>query len=161
MKFADIDASRYDRDVGHSGFFSREHKMIISSLSSRWLAALVILGLVFHLGCEKKESAGESSTERASVQSVPVKIPSAGYEFETPVRITAGDEYVSVESPGYACPTLADVDEDGKLDLVVGQFNNGYMQFCKNIAAENESPEFAAAEWIKTGDDRAVVPGVW
>lgn len=135
--------------------------MKTSSLSSRWLTALAIMGLTFQTGCEKKESAGESSTESASVQPATKKTPSANYEFETPVRLKAGDEYVSVEAPGYACPTLADVDEDGKLDLVVGQFNNGHMQFFKNIAADGESPEFAAAEWIKTGDDRAVVPGVW
>ncbi len=91
----------------------------------------------------------------------PKMAPPSQYMFETPVRIKAGDEYVSVESPGYACPTLADVDGDGLEDLVVGQFNNGSMQFCKNIASPSEPPEFAEAVWIKTGDKRAIVPGVW
>lgn len=82
-------------------------------------------------------------------------------EFEEPVRIKAGDDVVSVESPGYACPTMADVDGDGQDDLVVGQFREGNMQFCKNIAPHGESPRFAPPQWLMTGDDRANVPGVW
>ena len=81
--------------------------------------------------------------------------------FEAPIRLKAGDNIVSVESPGYACPTIADVDGDGRQDLVVGQFAGGYMQFCRNVAALGQPPEFAAAEWLKSGDDRAEVPGVW
>jgi uncharacterized protein (DUF2141 family) len=56
---------------------------------------------------------------------------------------------------------MADVDGDGKEDLVVGQFNQGHMLFCRNISADGESPKFASAAWIMSGDDRAVVPGVW
>lgn len=81
--------------------------------------------------------------------------------FEAPVRLKAGDTFISVESPGWACPTMADVDHDGLDDLVVGQFRNGHMQFCKNVAKVGEAPQFAAAQWIMTGSGRAVVPGVW
>ena len=85
----------------------------------------------------------------------------ASYQFEAPIRLKAGDEFVSVESPGYACPTMADVDGDGVEDLVVGQFSNGNMLFCKNEATADATPEFAKAEWLSEGDDRIVVPGVW
>ncbi len=51
-------------------------------------------------------------------------------------------------------------DRRRNFDLVVGQFNNGHMQFCKNIAENDMAPEFAKAEWITSGDDRAEVPGV-
>ena len=81
--------------------------------------------------------------------------------FEMPVRLEADGQPIKVESPGYACPTVADVDGDGKLDLVVGQFNQGHMQFFKNLAESGESPKFAAAQWLKTGEERAIVPGVW
>ena len=81
--------------------------------------------------------------------------------FHPPVRLKAGDDFVSVESPGYACPTVADVDGDGIEDLVVGQFRNGQMQFFKNIASVGQEPQFAKSQWLMTGEERATVPGVW
>jgi uncharacterized protein (DUF2141 family) len=89
------------------------------------------------------------------------KVKPSKFVFEAPVRIKAGDEYVKVDAPGYACPTIADVDGDGKQDLVVGQFNKGKMRFFQNTSEDSDSPEFAAEAWIKTGDKVAEVPGVW
>ena len=85
----------------------------------------------------------------------------AGYSFELPVRLAVDGEPISVESPGYACPTMADVDGDGAKDLVVGQFNQGHMQFFRNEAGATEPPKLVAAGWIETDGERAVVPGVW
>lgn len=114
-------------------------------LNSRWLAACIATGLVFVSPAftqDRETSTGES-------------------QFETPVRLEADGEPIKVEAPGYACPTVADVDGDGKPDLVVGQFNQGHMQFFKNLAGTGEIPRLAAAEWLKTGEERAIVPGVW
>jgi len=86
---------------------------------------------------------------------------STSFAFETPVRVQADGEPIKVDLPGYACPTLADVNEDGKLDLVVGQFSGGKMRFFENVAKESDGFEFAAEQWIKTGGDIAEVPGVW
>ena len=127
---------------------------------------LLLFALVIQLGCNSSvEVASSNESDIDSDQSVVMaQAPHAeasGYEFETPVRLMAGGEYVAVESPGYACPTMADVDGDGKLDLVVGQFNGSKMHFCKNIAADAAAPEFAKAEWIQSGSDAAQVPGVW
>jgi hypothetical protein len=114
--------------------------------------------LVLSIACNRKTDVTVSFNQQLAE---PPSAPDSGYAFEAPVRIKAGDEFISTEGPGYACPTMADVDGDGNNDLVVGQFNQGHMLFCKNIAASGERPQFAAAQWIQSEGQRAIVPGVW
>jgi hypothetical protein len=78
-------------------------------------------------------------------------------EFEGPVRLKGGAAAVRVESPGYAAPCWADVDGDGKKDLVVGQFSKGKMRVFKNLG----DGKFAAGEWLQAEGKVAEVPGVW
>jgi hypothetical protein len=78
-------------------------------------------------------------------------------DFEPPVMLTAGGSPIKVESPGYACPCWADVDGDGKMDLVVGQFNQGKMQVFKGLGGA----KFAKGTWLQAGGAVAEVPGVW
>ncbi len=78
-------------------------------------------------------------------------------EFERPVLMKAGGEAVRVESPGYAAPCWADVDEDGKKDLLVGQFRDGKIKVYRNLG----DGELAAGDWLKAGGKVAEVPGVW
>jgi hypothetical protein len=81
-------------------------------------------------------------------------------EFQTAVILSAEGEPVRMEAPGFACPTWADWDGDGKKDLLVGQFNDGNIQWFKNLGGEG-IPKLAKGEWIKSGEKRAAVPGVW
>lgn len=80
--------------------------------------------------------------------------------FYEPVLVLADGAPIAVEAPGFACPAFADVDGDGLLDLVVGQFREGKMQFFKNIGTAEE-PSFQKGDWLKTGDQPARVPDVW
>jgi len=78
-------------------------------------------------------------------------------EFEKPVRLTAGGEAVRVESPGYAAPSWADIDGDGKKDLLVGQFRNGKIRVFKNLG----DGKLAKGQWLQAEGKTAEVPGVW
>lgn len=78
-------------------------------------------------------------------------------EFEAPVMMKAGDKAVRVESPGYAPSCWADLDRDGKKDLLVGQFNRGKIQFFRNLG----DGKLADGAWLQAGGGVATVPGVW
>jgi hypothetical protein len=81
----------------------------------------------------------------------------AEFEFENPVRLKGGGEFIRVESPGYASPCWADLDGDGKKDLLVGQFRDGKIRVYRNLG----DGELAAGEWLKAEGQVASVPGVW
>ena len=78
-------------------------------------------------------------------------------EFRPPVRLEANGAPVRVESPGYAAPCWADIDGDGKKDLLVGQFNQGKIRVYKNLG----HGKLAAGQWLKAEGAVAEVPGVW
>jgi hypothetical protein len=78
-------------------------------------------------------------------------------EFHAPVQMKADGAAIRVEAPGYAAPCWADMDGDGKNDLLVGQFSKGQIRVFKNLG----DGQYAAGEWLKAEGDVAEVPGVW
>ncbi len=84
-------------------------------------------------------------------------LPAQQLEFAAPIRLKAGDHYVKVEAPGYAAPCWADVDADGKKDLIVGQFKDGKMSVFRNLG----DGKLAAGKWLEAGGEIAKVPGIW
>ncbi len=78
-------------------------------------------------------------------------------DFGPPVQLKAGKHSVRVESPGYAAPCWADIDRDGKKDLLVGQFAGGKIRFYKNLG----DGKLAAPSWLKADGKIAQIPGVW
>ena len=77
--------------------------------------------------------------------------------FEKPKRLMADGESIQVEAPGYAAPCWADMDGDGKKDLLVGQFRDGKIKVFKNTGEGT----FAKGEWLQADGAVAKVPGVW
>ena len=81
----------------------------------------------------------------------------AAADFAEPVMLKAGGKPIRVESPGYACPCWADIDGDGKPDLLVGQFRGGKIHVFKNLG----DGKFAEGYWLQVDGKPAEVPGVW
>jgi hypothetical protein len=78
-------------------------------------------------------------------------------EFQPPVRLKAGGEPLRVEAPGWAAPCWADIDGDGRKDLLVGQFHGGKIRVYKNLG----DAKLAPGEWLKAEGAVAQIPGVW
>jgi hypothetical protein len=81
----------------------------------------------------------------------------AAAEFQSPFRLQGDGQPVRVESPGYAAPCWADIDGDGKKDLLVGQFSQGKIRVYTNLGGG----KLAAGAWLKADGIDAEIPGVW
>ena len=82
---------------------------------------------------------------------------SSAADFEPPVRLKAGDAAIRVENPGYAAPCWADLNGDGKMHLLVGQFNQGKIR----VFGHKGAAKFAPGAWLQAEGKVAEVPGVW
>jgi hypothetical protein len=96
----------------------------------------------------------------ALILTIVVPAVSLAGEFSQPVMLKAGGEPVKVEAPGYACPSWADWDGDGKMDLLVGQFAKGKVHVFRNEGGDG-IPVLAKGTMLLTGKTPAEVPGVW
>lgn len=83
--------------------------------------------------------------------------PASQPKFSEPILLQAGGKPVRVESPGYAAPSVFDVNGDGHLDLAVGQFSGGKIK----IYPGQGQGKFGAGKWLQADGKDAEVPGVW
>jgi hypothetical protein len=127
--------------------------------------AVITAGLLIVTGCDSGTTlsgiAGGASVGSNSNDPAHYEMVRANDSFEKPFRLkTTNGKLIAVESPGYACPTFADIDQDGDDDLIVGQFAGGNMQVYRNESEPGATPKFGSVDWITAGEKRAEVPGV-
>ncbi|WP_165251844.1 YybH family protein [Paludisphaera soli] len=74
-------------------------------------------------------------------------------KYEDPTRVMVGDKPLEVF--GWPSPNFADFDDDGDLDLVCGEFLDGFTYF-ENVGSRTK-PEYAAGRRLKQGDGSPLV----
>ena len=78
------------------------------------------------------------------------------WSHKEPVRVKAAGEVVSLESPGFAAPHIADIDGNGKRELLVGQFNGGKMK----VYSLGKDENVEGGKWLAGDGVLAQMPGV-
>ena len=73
--------------------------------------------------------------------------------YEKPVKVMAGDK--PAETFGWPSPNFADFDGDGDLDLLCGEFLDGFTYF-ENIGTRAE-PKYAPGKRLKLADGKPLV----
>jgi len=81
---------------------------------------------------------------------------SGASDLAPPIQLRAGDQPINVDM-GHAAPFLADLNGDGHLTLLVGQFGEGRLRLYPNVGTRTD-PKFHKFEWFKVDGTVARVP---
>ena len=78
-------------------------------------------------------------------------------EFEAQQLLHAGNKPVDIQRIGHAAPFIGDFDDDGRDDLLVGEFYKGRMRIYRNVGSQSQ-PRFDTHEWFQAGGQLGRVP---
>ena len=118
-------------------------------------AALPIFASMAMIGCSSPDPLA-GLPELPIVERTPATLAA---ELNTPIRLTAAGKLIDIgqlNNIAHAGPWIADVDQDGDRDLLVGDFP-GYFWFFSNEATDG-SPEYASAVKLQAGGEDAKTP---
>jgi len=81
------------------------------------------------------------------IAALAVAVPAFGQvpRFRGPVRIESGG--TPIDLGYYTAPVMFDWNDDGKKDMVVGQFSYGQIAYFENVG-EDSAPVFASYEYL-------------
>lgn len=80
----------------------------------------------------------------------------AGSELLPPVALDAAEGPIDVTT-GHAAPALHDMNGDGLLDLLVGQFAGGRLRVYENVGTA-DAPRYETFRFLHAGEGEATVP---
>jgi hypothetical protein len=81
---------------------------------------------------------------------------SGASDLAPPIQLQAGGQPINVDM-GHAAPFVADLNGDGRMTLLVGQFGDGKLRLYPNIGTKRE-PKFYKFEWFKVDGKVVSVP---
>lgn len=97
-----------------------------------------------------------------SLISILALLPQVGWsDFLSPIQLSSAQGAIQTEKPGYASPCIADIDGDGKDELLVGQFFRGNVAIYEINDLTAKTEQVGEKRWLLNGKDRAKVPGVY
>ncbi len=92
---------------------------------------------------------GPRITEPTEAEIAVMETALASSDFQQGVMLKAADEFIDVKV-GHLVPHVTDWNNDGKKDMIMGQFSGGSITLFKNIGTD-EAPVFGEGEKLHAG----------